>query len=166
MNMQVKTTYLQMFAPQQRAVPPPREGLAVLHAMKPTLAYYRFLYEAVGREWKWTSLDRFSDTALTAIIHDPRVEVHVLMVDGVPAGFVELDSRVEGEIEISQFGLMREFIGQGLGKYFLQWSIDKAWSCAPRRLWLYTDSQEHPAALQNYLKAGFVVYREEVRDRE
>jgi GNAT superfamily N-acetyltransferase len=88
------------------------------------------------------------------------------MVDGVPAGFVELDFRVEGEIEISQFGLMPEFIGQGLGKYFLQWSIDKAWSRGPKRLWLFTDSQEHPAALQNYLKAGFVVYKEEVRDRE
>jgi hypothetical protein len=32
--------------------------------------------------------------------HDPQDEIHVLFVDGVPAGFVELDRRVEDEIEV------------------------------------------------------------------
>jgi len=49
------------------------------------------------------------------------------MTEGVPAGFAELDRRIEGEIELVQFGLMPAFIGQGLGRYFLQWTIDKAW---------------------------------------
>jgi hypothetical protein len=44
--MKVKTTYLQMFARPDRVVPPPREGLAVVHARKPTVAYYRFLDDA------------------------------------------------------------------------------------------------------------------------
>jgi hypothetical protein len=44
------------------------------------------------------------------------VEVHVLVADGVPAGLAELDRRIEGEIELAQFGLMPEFIGQGLGR--------------------------------------------------
>jgi hypothetical protein len=34
----VKTTYLQMFAHPERAVPPPRVGLTVVHAKKPTFA--------------------------------------------------------------------------------------------------------------------------------
>jgi hypothetical protein len=29
-------------------------------------------------------------------------------------------------------------------------------------LWLHTCTKDHPAALPNYLKAGFVVYKEEV----
>jgi hypothetical protein len=37
------------------------------------------------------------------------------MVEGVPAGIAELDRRIECEIELVQFGLMPEFIGQGLG---------------------------------------------------
>ena len=41
--MDVKVTYLEMFARPQRIVPPPRDGLAVLHAKRPTIAYYRFL---------------------------------------------------------------------------------------------------------------------------
>jgi GNAT superfamily N-acetyltransferase len=163
--MMVKTTYLEMLAHAERVVPPPREGLAVVHAKEATVAYYRFLYDAVGRDYDWTSRKKFSDAELAALLNDPRLEVHVLMAEGVPAGFAELDRRIEAEIELVQFGLMPEFIGQGLGRYFLQWTIDKAWSFPPRRFWLHTCTKVHPAALPNYLKAGFAVYKEEVKDQ-
>jgi GNAT superfamily N-acetyltransferase len=162
--MKITTTYLQMFEHSRGTVPPPRPGLTIVHAKEPTVAYYRFLYDTVGRKWNWVGRQDLSDAALSMIIHDTRVEIHVLFVDGVPAGFAELDRRVEGEIEITFFGLMPEFIGQGLGKYFLQWTIDKAWSQGPRRLWLHTDTEDHPAALPNYLKAGFAIYKEEIKD--
>jgi GNAT superfamily N-acetyltransferase len=164
--MKLKTTYLQMFACPERSAPPPRDGLAVIHAKKPTVAYYWFLYDTVGRDYGWTSRKKLSDGELAALLHDPRLEVHVLMVDGTPAGFAELDRRTEGEIELVQFGLMAEFIGQGLGRYFLQWTIDKAWSYSPRRFWLHTDTEDHPAALPNYQKRGFAIYKEEVKDVE
>jgi len=159
--MKVKITYLQMFAPPQRVVPAPQGGLAVIHARKLSVAYYRFLYDAVGRDYDWTSRKKLSDAELAALLNDPRLEVHVLMADGVPAGFAELDRRTEGEIELVQFGLLPQFIGQGLGRYFLQWTIEKAWSYQPRRMWLHTCTKDHPAALPNYLKAGFTVYKEE-----
>ena len=164
--MKIKTTYLQMFALPQRLVPPPRDGITVIHAKKPTIAYYRFLYDAVGRDYEWTSRKKLSDAALAAVIHDPRDEVHVLFVDGVPAGFAELDRREESEIELVQFGLMPEFIGQGLGRYFLQWAIDQAWRYSPKRFWLHTCTKDHPAALPNYLKAGFSIYKEEIKDSD
>jgi GNAT superfamily N-acetyltransferase len=163
--MIVKTAYLQMFARPERVVPPPRAGLTVVHAQKPTVAYYRLLYDTVGKDYDWTSRNKLSDADLAAILQDSWVEVHVLMADGVPAGFAELDRRIEGEIELVQFGLMPEFIGQGLGRYFLQWIIDKAWSYQPRRFWLHTCTQDHPAALPNYLKAGFTIYREGIQDQ-
>ena len=161
----VKTTYLQMFAHTPRVVPPPREGLVVVHARTPSVAYYRFLYDAVGRDYDWTSRRKLSDAQLAALLHDPRLEAHVLMADGVPAGFAELDRRIEGEIELVQFGLMPEFIGQGFGRYFLEWTIDKAWSYGPRRFWLHTCTKDHPTALPNYLKAGFSIYKEEIKDQ-
>jgi GNAT superfamily N-acetyltransferase len=162
----VKVTFVQMFSRPSRVVPPPRDGLTVVHARKPTIAYYRYLYDAVGRQWQWTSRKKMSDEQLTAIIHDPTDEVYVLDVDGVPAGFAELDRRVEGEIEITQFGLVPEFIGQGLGKYFLQWAVDRAWTYQPKRLWLHTCNLDHPVALSNYLKAGFAIYKEETKTWE
>jgi GNAT superfamily N-acetyltransferase len=165
-GMKVKTTYVEMLAPRQRIVPPPREGLVVVHARKPSVAYYRFLYNCVGRDYDWTSRKKLADTELAAILNDPRLEVHVLMAEGVPAGFAELDRRIEGQVELVQFGLMPEFIGQGLGRYFLQWTIDKAWSDKPTRFWLHTCTKDHPAALPNYLKAGFVLFKEEVKEQE
>src|SRR3954463_4320022 len=113
--MNITTYYLQMFARPDRLVAPPREGLVVVHARRPTVSYYRFLYDAVGRDYDWTSRKKLSDAELAALLNDPRLEVHVLTADGAPAGFAELDRRTEGEIELVQFGLLPAFIGQGLG---------------------------------------------------
>jgi GNAT superfamily N-acetyltransferase len=159
----VKTFYLQMLSRPERTVGQPRDGVTVVHAKAPPVAYYRFLYDRVGKDYGWTSRRRLTDEQLAAVLHDPLVELHVLMVDGVPAGFAELDKRTKGEIELVQFGLMPEFIGQRLGTYFLQWTVEKAWSYGPQRFWLHTCTKDHPAALPTYLKAGFSLYKEEVR---
>lgn len=162
----VAVYYLEMLAPTQRVVAAPRDGLSVLNIRSPTVPYYRELYDAVGHDFHWLSRRKLSDEALAAIIGDPRDELHVLHVDGKPAGFAELDRRQADEIELVQFGLLPAFIGQGLGKWFLQWTIDKAWTYRPKRLWLHTCSLDHAAALPNYLKAGFVQFKQEAIQRE
>jgi GNAT superfamily N-acetyltransferase len=164
--LDVKVYYLEMLAHAKRVVLPPRVGLSVIHAKRPTLAYYRFLYNAVGADYHWLSRRKLSDADLAAILNDDRNEVHVLHVEGVPAGFAELDRRVPGQVELTQFGLTRDFIGQGLGKFFLQWTIDRAWSYGPSRFWLHTCTLDHPVALPNYQKGGFVLYKEEMITRE
>jgi GNAT superfamily N-acetyltransferase len=162
----VTVYYLEMLAPPHRSVPAPRDGLSVLHVKSPTVPYYRTLYDAVGKEFYWLSRRKMSDEALAAVISDPADELHALHVDGTAAGFAELDRRKPDEIELVQFGLMREFIGQGLGKWFLQWTIDKAWCYKPKRFWLHTCTLDHPAALPNYTKAGFILYKQETIRRE
>ena len=83
----VTVYYLEMLAPIQRTVPAPRDGLSVLHIQKPTVLYYRALYDAVGQDFHWLSRRKLSDEALAAIIGDPRDELHVLHFDDKPAGF-------------------------------------------------------------------------------
>jgi GNAT superfamily N-acetyltransferase len=165
--LQVKVFYLEMLAPPSGdPTPPPRAGLAVVHARRPSVPYYRFLYNEVGRAYHWLSRGKLTDAELDQILANPANEVHVLHVDGSPAGFVEFDRRDNQAIEIVQFGLMGEHIGRGLGKWFLRWGIDRAWSYAPHRLWLHTCTLDHPAALPNYRKAGFQLFREEIIERE
>jgi GNAT superfamily N-acetyltransferase len=60
-------------------------------------------------------------------------------------------------VEIGYFGLMPHAIGRGLGRWLLGEAIRDAWCGDPTRLWLHTCTLDHPAALPNYLKAGFVV---------
>ena len=155
----VTVHYIEMLRPSHRSVPAPRDGLAVLHVQRPSVPYYRFLYNAVGKDYHWLSRWKLSDAELAAIIQNPLNELYVLHVDGSPAGFGELDRRRAGEVEVVQFGLIEEFIGQGLGKWFLQWIIDKAWSYQPSRLWLHTCTLDHPHALPLYTKAGFVEFK-------
>ena len=54
--------------------------------------------------------------SLAAVIGNPQNELHVLHVDGSPAGFAELDRRQPEEVELVQFGLMPDFIGTRAGK--------------------------------------------------
>jgi GNAT superfamily N-acetyltransferase len=162
----VTVYYLEMLTLSERTVAAPRDGLTVLHAQQPSVPYYRFLYDAVGKEYNWLSRRKLADDELAAILNDPLNEVHVLHVNGSPAGFAELDRRQPDEVELVQFGLMPDFIGQGLGSWFLQWTIDKVWNYQPKRFWLHTCTLDHPAAVPTYNKAGFVQYKEEHIRRE
>jgi len=156
-------TYLEMRAsPKLPRLQPPRgKKLALMRAEPPTVSFYRYLYDAVGRDWRWTLRKRLSDATLRTIIEDPAVELYVLHVGGVPAGFSELDRRLTPEIELAYFGLAPQFIGHGLGAYFLNWTVRCAWQHAPSRLWVHTCTLDHPRALGLYQRVGFVVYDRE-----
>ncbi len=162
--MPVTTTYLEMFTQPGLRLGPPCDGIELRHVVRPSVEFYRAVYDAVGSRWNWTSRKRLSDAALAEILNDPLVEIHELLVEGVQAGFAELDGRVPGEIELKQFGLVPEFIGRGLGRHFLNRVIDLAFSRTPRRFWLHTCTADHPGALCNYVKAGFVVYKTETHE--
>jgi GNAT superfamily N-acetyltransferase len=158
--------FFEMLAHSQRDVPTPRGGLAVHHAEAPSVPYYRCLCDAVGKDYHWLSRRKLPDEELAAILNDALNELHVLHIDGSPARFAELDRRPRDEIELIQFGLIPDFIGQGIGKWFLHWTIDEVWSNQPKRFWLRTCTLDHPAALARYKQARFVQYKEETIRRD
>jgi uncharacterized protein (DUF924 family) len=161
-RMQTVVTYLEMGAPPEgQALPPPRDDLLIMRALRPSVSFYRWLYAAVGDPWLWTDRKKLDDAALAAVIQDPAVEVHVLYVGGVPAGYAELDARARPDIELAYFGLIPEFIGSGLGRYLVDWAARRAWALAPRRFWVHTQTLDHPRALATYEGAGFRAYRSE-----
>ena len=156
-------THLEMTEPPARALaPPPRDGLEVVRAVHPTVSFYRYLYDTVGEPWLWGDRRKLADAAIAAIVQDPAVEVHVLHLLGVPAGYAELDRRIPGEIELAYLGVLPDFIGQKLGPYLLDWAIGAAWSHRPRRFWVHTCTLDHPRALAMYERAGFRVFHREV----
>ena len=159
----VTVTYLEMRSPDRRSPAPEwTEPIRIMRAECPTASFYRYLYDTVGADWSWYERRRLSDEALATIVHDDAVEVFVLYVRGVPAGYVELDRRIADEVEIAYFGLVPEYVGRGLGPRLLDWALGRAWSYRPRRVWLHTCSLDHPKALAVYRRAGFEVYDHEV----
>jgi GNAT superfamily N-acetyltransferase len=152
-------TYLEMLArPAGRRFPAPLETLAVMRAEDCTVSFYRYLYDAVGEPWLWFERRMIGDLALAAQIGKPTIEIFVLYVRGVPAGFFELDTAAPRETKLCYFGLIPDFIGRRLGPYLLQAAIDRAWSRPIDRFWLHTSTFDHPKALRVYQRAGFVVY--------
>ena len=161
-TLEVTITYLEMRRrPSSSLQPSTPEGAAILKAYQPTPSFYRYLYCHVGGPWLWYERRAMDNETLRTIIHDPAVSIHVLYVDGVPAGYIELDNRVDHEIELAYFGLLPEFIGRGLGPWLLNWALDAAWNHEPSRIWVNTCNLDHPKALLFYQRAGFEPYRQE-----
>jgi GNAT superfamily N-acetyltransferase len=163
-EIEVIITYMEMTAPPTRpSIPLPPGKHALLKVDKPTIQFYRFLYNTVGEEWLWTDRRRMSDAALLQEVDHPEVELYVLYSGGQPAGFVELDRRPKPDVSFNYFGLLRDFIGRGLGKYLLNWAVDQAWSYAPQRLIVDTCSLDHPRAISEYQRAGFRPIRQQTK---
>lgn len=133
----------------------------LLRARKPPVHFYRYLYETVGKPHLWVERRRMPDEALATIVQHEEVEISVLYCDGAPAGYFELDFRQKPSAELSYFGLLPDFIGRGLGTWLLGTAIETAWARPIERLWVHTNTLDHPRALPNYQKQGFVPYAQE-----
>ena len=136
--------------------PMPASPLRLTRWDAPAPDRYRTLFRRVGARWLWYSRLVMDDAALTAIIHDPAVEVFAA-VDraGVELGMLELDRRQTGACEIGYFALVPELAGKGLGRWLMAEALARAWTPGTRRVWLHTCTLDHPAALGFYRAQGF-----------
>jgi GNAT superfamily N-acetyltransferase len=157
-------TFLEMLQRPSALPPPqPKGKVAFLKAEAPPVAFYRYLYDQVGRDYKWVDRKKMSDAAVAEILGDPRVELFVLYVEGCPAGMAELDFRIDGLGQLAYFGLARDFVGRRLGYFFLYHSTLTAWSRPISKYIVNTCTLDHPRALPLYQRMGFVPYAREDR---
>jgi GNAT superfamily N-acetyltransferase len=152
-------TYLDMDA-FPTAAPPPRPMLktVILRAYDPPVHFYRYLYDAVGRDYLWTERRSWSDEELSAHLMNDRLELYILHIAGVPAGFAELDFNEKKICQLAYFGLTPGFIGRRIGPWFLHHAIELAWAKPISRLLVSTCTLDHKKALSIYQRAGFGVH--------
>ncbi len=148
---------------EQRARPAARPdpavpGLALARMRAADIDRYLALFAAVGEPWLWFGRRVMARAELAAILDDPAVEALALTRDGVDIGLLELDGRAAGEIELAYFGLVPEAVGGGLGRWLMNRAMEKAWGHAPARVFVHTCNFDHPAALDFYIRSGFVPY--------
>lgn len=162
------TTYLQMthWAEFRPANLNHLDGIKVMCMDTPDVAFYRFLCGAVSKQWRWQDRLSLSDEEIEAILQAPETSIHVLYVDGTPAGYLELVRLRENSVgrlwtEVAFFGLRPAYINRGLGKHLLSHGIAYAWNKGTQRLWARTCNLEGSYALRNYLKCGFKIYKVE-----
>ncbi|MFN9780764.1 MAG: GNAT family N-acetyltransferase [Alphaproteobacteria bacterium] len=162
----ITITKLEMTARPPGLRPPLPHGLdsgrcVLLRTRKPPVHFYRYLYGTVGGPYHWVDRLRMNEDTLAAIVQDDEVHIYVLYCDGCPAGYFELDFRRMPDAELSYFGLLPDFIGRGLGTFLLGAAIATAWSRPISRLWVHTNTLDHPRALPNSQRQGFVPYAQE-----
>jgi len=158
----VTTYYLEMREPPSWLDSMHSAPYRLMECVKPQPKFNAFLYGLIGADWEWTDRLVWSDEQWRALVHADNHRTFVAYSDGVIAGYFELHK--EGEsVELLYFGLSPEFIGQGIGKALLGDAIKQAWDWKPvQRVWVHTCTLDHPAALANYQKRGFALYKTEV----
>jgi ribosomal protein S18 acetylase RimI-like enzyme len=138
--------------------------LLVLEAREPSVPFYRFLYDAVGRDWVWIDRLNWSDAQYEEYLSRPTTTLLVLYYRGTPAGYIDLDSSAGSETEIAYFGLMRFVHGRGFGKHLLSVGVRRAFDDGAQRVWLHTCTLDGPHAVANYVARGFIPYRTATQD--
>ena len=156
----VVVTFLRMEqAPAEpaAALPP---GAVVERLLDCSVAQYRALYDGVGGAYLWWLRRIMPDRQLAVLLQDRRIGVFLLTLDGVAAGFYELDNSRFPQINLAYFGLLPQAVGHRLGYAFLRHAVDGAWAGGARALTVNTCTADHPRALPTYLRAGFRPIRE------
>lgn len=129
----------------------------------PSPEKYRLLFRRVGEPWLWFSRLAMTDEALSAIIHDPAVEIFaVLDPQRIEVGLLELDFRKPGACEIAFFGLIPQLTGQGLGGWLMGQALGLAWRAGVERVWVHTCTLDDPRALGFYIAKGFAPIAREI----
>ncbi|MEW6632789.1 MAG: GNAT family N-acetyltransferase [Pseudomonadota bacterium] len=151
-------TYMEMLAPPFGD--PFEAPLPGAFVARETLDRSRYLelYHAVGGPVQWDQRLRMPVADLEMLLASPSTHLNVLRVDGETAGFCEFNGVGQPEVELVHFGLVPAFQGRRLGPFLLDRALRRAWSYQPERLWLHTDTHDHPAAQSVYRRAGFKAY--------
>lgn len=159
MQVDVTTWCLEMLDPEQlRPKLLDCPDLVIRQAQIPCPEFSRFLYTSVGNQWHWYSRLDWSLDRWLAYLSQSDIETWVAYVAGTPAGYIELGKHTTGDVEIVYFGLLPQFIGQGIGGHLLTKGVERAWAMAASRVWVHTCSLDGPFAYKNYEARGFICY--------
>jgi len=162
---EVTTWHLEMLSPS--ALLPARAPAwehRIERARRPSAAFARFLYSAVGGNWCWTDRLGWSKARWDAYLGREAVELYTLQLNGAPAGFAEFERQAEGNAQLIYFGLMPEAVGRGFGGWLLTQAVHCAWEApGTQRVWVHTCTLDSPVALGNYQARGFSLFRTETK---
>ena len=164
-TVDVVVTYLQLDLVGAPVGAQPSAPLRIDHVPRAAAAdVAATMYRAVGGPWHWTDRLGWSDAQWAAAVNRDEVEVWAARMDDEIAGYFELELEADA-IELKYFGLMPEFTGRGIGGALLGAAINRARALGWATMTVNTCTLDHPSALPNYLKHGFIVSRTETQRR-
>lgn len=119
---------------------------------------YISLYSQVGNPLQWDQRLRMPQVDLEILLTNPTTHLYVLRVHDKPVGLCEFEGVGTSDVELTNFGLIEAVQGQKLGPFLLDFGLRRVWLSSTKRVWLHTDTNDHPNAVPVYQRAGFYVY--------
>ncbi|MDD3815039.1 MAG: GNAT family N-acetyltransferase [Desulfocapsaceae bacterium] len=141
------------------------KGLRIEQLSIPCPAFNYFMYRAIGGEWFWVDKLNWSEKDWQTYVQQDNLQTWGAWLHGAPCGYFELEQREAETIEIAYFGILKQFLGCGLGKKLLLEALAIAGREGEQRVTVNTCSLDHPAALANYLNRGMTIYHEETIEK-
>ena len=159
-------TYMQMLSPPKGPTRACLDTTFKLEHAHLSGQNYLPLYRAIGGPVGWDSRLLMPEAELAAFLTAPTTHIYLLQANGhaFPAGMCEFDAATWPEVELTHFGLLPTAQGRGLGSYLLDAALRAIWQMGPSRVWLHTDTMDHPNAKLVYERAGFSITHESWED--
>jgi GNAT superfamily N-acetyltransferase len=153
----LQVTYLELCAAP--AAPDRHSGPESIRVEQPLLSDYLVLYRRVGESLGWDQRLLMPEAELEQLLQGTELRIYLLRDELRHAlGFCEFDRSGFPQIELKNFGLVPEARGRRLGLWLLSTALVAEWRTNPARIWLHTDTWDHPAAIRVYQQAGFCIY--------
>lgn len=153
-------THLEMVSPGEligKPCPAPEASINLMPTPDPETN--RYFYLTVGEEWGWFERRNWTLESWRRYVSRDVLSTWLLLWEGKPVGYCELEKQPENTVEIAYFGIIPEYTQKKLGGWFLSEMVRAAWSGDTKRVWVHTCDLDHPAALANYLARGFRVFK-------
>jgi GNAT superfamily N-acetyltransferase len=165
--IEVTVTYLEMTSGDQLVAGKAPTAEIVLDPVDATaLAVIRSTHDRIAAPHHWLSLG-WSEQRWLNLLARPGVRCWIARVGADVIGLILMTRHSRGDVEITKFGLVPEWVGQGFGGHLLTLATRLAWGLgAVDRVWLATTSIDHPHALSNYRARGFRPFRVEHAPRQ
>ena len=146
------------------ATPPAGATMEIVAEPRPDLS--ASFYARVGGPWAWVDRLDWTPEQWQAWVDRPEHHLLICRLDGVEAGYAELEQQAGGDVELAYFGLLPEAVGKGLGRWWLGQVLAQAWALpGTTRVWVHTCDLDSPAAVPNYTSRGLRECRREVEWR-
>ena len=88
-------------------------GLEISECTVNQFEHSKSLYALVGGTWQWTGKQAWSDDDWRDYAEGENLRTFIASLEGATAGYFELQSQMDGDVEIAYFGLAPAFIGRG-----------------------------------------------------
>lgn len=158
-NPTLRVSYLELRAAPQ--APAAAAGKARVRLERLSRADYLSLYRRVGQSVRWDQRLQMSANDLDNLLAGDALRIYLMSGErSTRIGLCEFDRRRFPEVELLNFGVVPECRGRGLGPQLLSAALRAEWQAGPTRIFLHTDTWDHPAARALYEAAGFRVYAE------